>query len=184
MIATLAHYASGDQTSDAVHRMQRAMSFTTICVGRQESPASKNAKPFAILLIQKGDTSIMQVPPMQELEPAWMQPCEVQAGGHVCARGVPAGDRSGGEEVYLSAWPDLADWSASTEQAVMQQLVVELHTALATLAPRSDDLATRRSRSAQEPTIQPAWQPCREQQRRATASMLQPLSFLHGTRVY
>ena len=184
MIATLAHYASGNHANDAVHRMQHVMSFQTVCVGRQESPASKSAIAFAILLIQKGDTSIMQVPPMQELEPSCMQPCEVQAGGHACARGVPAGDRGGGDEVYLSAWHDLADWLASTEQAVMQQLVVALPTALATLAPRSDTLATRRSRSAREPTVQPAWQPCREQQRRATASMLQPLSFLHGARVF
>ena len=69
MIATLAHYTSDDQTSDAVHRMQRAISITTMCVGLQGSSASKYAKPFAILLIQKGDTSIMQVPPMQKQEP-------------------------------------------------------------------------------------------------------------------
>ena len=35
-----------------------AISFQALCVGRQESPASKSAKPFAILLIQKGDTSM------------------------------------------------------------------------------------------------------------------------------
>ena len=69
MIATLAHYASGNHANDAVHRMQRAISITTICVGLQGSSASKYAKPFAILLIQKGDTSIMQVPPMQKQEP-------------------------------------------------------------------------------------------------------------------
>ena len=43
MIATAAHYASGDRTNGTVHRMQRAKSFMTICVRRQGSSASKNA---------------------------------------------------------------------------------------------------------------------------------------------
>ena len=48
VIATPAHYASGDNTNDAIHRMQRAISFQTVCVGRQESSASKNAKQVSM----------------------------------------------------------------------------------------------------------------------------------------
>ena len=184
VIATHAHYASGDNTNDVVHHMQHVMSFQTLCVGRLESPASKNAKPFAILLIQKGDTSIMQVPPMQKQEPSCMQPCKVQAGGHACARGVPAGDRGGGAEVYLPAGRTSKIGQASTEPAVMQQLVVEKDAALATLVPKGNDLDGGCRSSAREPTVQPAWEPCRQQQRRATASMRQPLSFLHGARAF
>ena len=48
MIATLAHYANGDQTKDAAHRMQRHISFLTICFGLQGSSASNNARQLSI----------------------------------------------------------------------------------------------------------------------------------------
>ena len=59
------------------------------------------------------------------------------AGMHLaCARGVPAGDRGGGAEVYLPAGRTSKNGQASMAPAVVQQLVVEMDAALATLVPK------------------------------------------------